>query len=175
MWIFEFSLGVGSTELFGLATSGVLSVLWKTSTSESVLFRAVLPQISPALCTHLSLIDLDSTPSREPQHRLNNAMREVVKKEVLKLLHARIIYLVPHSEWVSPVQIMPKKGCMIVIKNKKNELIPQRTVTGWWICIDYRKLNKATKKDHFPLLFIDEMLEQLANHSFFCFLDEYLG
>jgi hypothetical protein len=43
------------------------------------------------------------------------------------------------------------------------------------MCIDYRKLNKVTKKDHFPLPFIDEMLERLANHSFFYFLDGYLG
>ena len=111
----------------------------------------------------------------EPQRRLNNVMREVVKKEVLKLLHAGIIYPVPHSEWVSPVQVVPKKGGMTVVKNEKNELIPQRTITGWCKCIDYRKLNKATKKNHFPLPFIDEMLVRLANHSFFCFLDGYLG
>ena len=86
-------------------------------------------------------------------------MREVVKKEVIKLLHAEIIYPVPYSEWVSPVQVVPKKGGMTVIRNEKNELIPQRTVTEWCMCIDYRKLNKATKKDHFPLPFIDEMLE----------------
>ena len=61
------------------------------------------------------------------------------------------------------------------MENEKNELIPQRTVTGWQMCIDYRKLNKATRKDHFPLPFIDEMLERLANHSFFCFLDGYSG
>jgi hypothetical protein len=57
-----------------------------------------LKGISPALCTHRIPIDSDSIPSMEPQRRLNNAMREVVKKEVLKLLHARIIYPVPHSE-----------------------------------------------------------------------------
>jgi hypothetical protein len=99
-------------------------------------------------------------------------MREVVRKEVLKLLHVEIIYPVPHSEWVSLVQVVPKKGGITVVKNEKNELIPQRAVTGWH---DYRKLNKATKKDHFPLPFIDEMLERLANHSFFCFLDGYSG
>ena len=75
---------------------------------------------------------------------LNIAMREVVKKEVLKLLHAGIIYPMPYSEWVSPVQVVPKKGGMTMVKNKKDELIPQRTVTGWQMCIDYRKLNNAT-------------------------------
>ena len=102
-------------------------------------------------------------------------MREVVKTEILKVLHAGIIYPVSHSEWVSPVQVVPKKGGMTVVKNSKNELIPQRPVTGWRMCIDYRKLNSATKKDHFPLPFIDEMLERLAKHSFFCFLDGYSG
>jgi hypothetical protein len=43
------------------------------------------------------------------------------------------------------------------------------------MCIDYGKLNKATRKYHFPLPFIDEMLERLANHSFFCFVDGYSG
>ena len=64
-------------------------------------------------------------------------MREVVKKEVLKLLHVRIIYPVPYSEWVSPVQVVPKKGGMTIVKNEMNELIPQRTITGWRMCIDY--------------------------------------
>jgi len=92
-------------------------------------------------------------------------MREVVKKEVLKLLDTGIIYPIPHSEWISPVQVVPKKGGMMVMENSKNELIPQRTVMGRRMCIDYRKLNKVTKKDHFPLPFIDEMLERLAKHS----------
>jgi hypothetical protein len=64
-----------------------------------------------------------------------------------------------HSEWVSPIQVVPNKGGMTIIKNEKNELIPQQTVTGWRMCTGYRKLNKATKKDHFSLPFIDEMLE----------------
>ena len=107
-----------------------------------------LKGISPALCTHRIPLDPEIAPSREPQRRLNNAMREVVKKEVLKLLDARIIYAIPHSEWVSPIQDVPKKGGMTVVENSKNELIPQRTVTGWRMCMDYKKLNKATKKDH---------------------------
>jgi hypothetical protein len=116
-----------------------------------------LKEISLALCTHRIPTNSYILLSREPQRRLNNAMREVVKKDILKLLHARIIYLVPHSEWVSFIQVVPKKGGMTIVKNEKNELIPQRTITGWRICIDYRKLNKATKKDHFALPFIDEM------------------
>ena len=89
-------------------------------------------------------------------------MKEVVRKEVLKWLDAEVAYPISDSKWVSPVQVVPKKGGMTVVKNEKNELIPTRTVTGWRICIDYRKLNKATRKDHFPLPFIDQMLDKLA-------------
>ena len=78
-----------------------------------------LKGISPALCTHHIPTDPDSIPSREPQCMFNNAMREVVKKEVLKLLHVEIIYHVPHSEWVSPIQVVPKKGDMTVVKIKR--------------------------------------------------------
>jgi hypothetical protein len=83
-----------------------------------------LKGICPALCTHRIPTDPTYPPSREPQRRLNNAIREVVKKEVLKLLHAGIIYHVPHSEWVSLIQVVPKKGGMTVVKNEKDELIP---------------------------------------------------
>jgi hypothetical protein len=76
---------------------------------------------------------------------------------------------------VKPVHYVLKKGGLTVVKNEKNELIPQKTVTGRRMCIDYRKLNIATKKHHFPLPFIDEMLERLANHAYFCFLDGYSG
>ena len=61
------------------------------------------------------------------------------------------------------------------MQNEKNELVPMRLQTGWRICIDFRKLNAATRKDHFPLPFIDQMLERLAGNDFFCFLDGYSG
>uniref|UniRef100_UPI001C3D2ECA reverse transcriptase family protein n=1 Tax=Picosynechococcus sp. (strain ATCC 27264 / PCC 7002 / PR-6) TaxID=32049 RepID=UPI001C3D2ECA len=64
---------------------------------------------------------------------------------------------------------------MTVVPNKNNELIPTRTVTGWRIYMDYRKLNAATKKDHFPLPFIDQMLDRLEGNEFFCLLDGYSG
>jgi hypothetical protein len=86
-------------------------------------------------------------------------MREVVKKEVLNLVKVGVIYPVSNTEWVSLVQVVPQKGGMTVIRNEKNEFIPQRTVTGWRMCIDYWKLNKATRKDHFLLPFTDKMLE----------------
>ena len=62
---------------------------------------------------------------------------------------------------------------MTVIKKDNNEIISIRTVTGWRVCIDYRKLNKVTRKDHFPLPFIDQMLDRLAGHPYYCFLDGY--
>ena len=102
-------------------------------------------------------------------------MMEVVKKEILKLLNVGIIYPISDSKWVSPVQVVPKKSGITVVKNEENELVPTRVQTGWRVCIDYRKLNAATRKDHFPLPFIDQMLERLSGHSHYCFLDGYSG
>ncbi|GKC80303.1 reverse transcriptase domain-containing protein [Tanacetum coccineum] len=79
------------------------------------------------------------------------------------------------SPWVSPVHCVPKKGSFTVVKNDENELIPTRLVTGWRVCIDYRKLNEATRKDHFPLPFMDQMLERLAGNEYYCFLDGFSG
>ena len=98
-----------------------------------------------------------------------------MKKEVLKWLNAGFIYAISYSPWVSPVHVVPKKGGMMVIRNQKNELITTRTVTRWRVCIDYRKLNTATRKDHYSLPFIDQMLDKLAGYSHYCFLDGYYG
>ena len=102
-------------------------------------------------------------------------MKEVVRKEVLKWLDAGIIYPISDSSWVSHVQVVPKKGGTTVVINKKNELLPTRTVTRWMICIYYRRSNKVTRKDHFPLPFIDHMLDRLVGNEYFCFLDGYSG
>ncbi|KAL4367552.1 hypothetical protein GQ457_05G021450 [Hibiscus cannabinus] len=131
--------------------------------------------ISPTICMHKILLDDNHKPTVDAQRRLNQAMKDVVRKEILKWLDACIIYPISDSECVSPVQCVPKKGGITVISNEKNELIPTRTVTGWRICMDYRKLNKATRKDHFPLPFIDQMLDRLAGKQFYCFLDGYSG
>ena len=93
----------------------------------------------------------------------------------MKLLDTRIIYSIPDSRWVSPLHIVPKKSGVTVVKNDKNEMVAQRLQSGWRVCVDYRKLNAVTKKDHFPLPFIDTVLERLAGHQFYCFLDGYSG
>ena len=100
-------------------------------------------------------------------------MKEVVRKEVLKWLNASFIYAILNSHWVSPIHVVPKKGGFTVIRNEKNEFILTRTVTGWRVCIDYIKLNNATKKDHYPLPFIDQMLYRLAGNLNYYFLDGY--
>ena len=87
-------------------------------------------------------------------------MKKVVRKEVLKWLNPCFIYAILDSSWVSPVHVVPIKGGFTVIRKEENELIPTRTVTGWRVCIDYKKLNFATRKDHFPLPFIDQMLDR---------------
>eukprot|EP00253_Pinus_taeda_P025341 PITA_25341 len=93
--------------------------------------------ISPELCTHRIYIKEGSRPVCQPQRQVNPNLREIVKEELQKLLNAGFIYPISDSEWVSPLVIVPKK-------NGK-----------WRVCVDYRALNKATQKDHFPLPFID--------------------
>ena len=131
--------------------------------------------ISPLICTHKIYLEDNAKPSREMQHRLNPNMKEVVKAEVLKLLDVEIIYPISDSNWVSPTQVVPKKSGVTVVKNANDELIPTRVTTGWRVCIDYRKLNSVTRKDHFPLPFMDQILERVAGHNFYCFLDGYSG
>ncbi|KAL4368063.1 hypothetical protein GQ457_05G015080 [Hibiscus cannabinus] len=118
---------------------------------------ADLKGISPTICMHKILLEDCHGNSIEPQRRLNPVMKNVVMKEIIKWLDAGVIYPISNSSWVSPVQCVPKKGGTTVVTNEENELLTTRTVTGWRICMDYRKLNKATKKDHFPLPFIDQM------------------
>ena len=102
-------------------------------------------------------------------------MKEVVRKEVLKWLDVGVIYPISDSAWVSPVQVVPKKEGTTVIKTENNTLLHSRTVIGWRICIDYQKLNKAIRKDHFPLSFLDQMLDRLVGHEYYYLLDGYSG
>ncbi|RVX04797.1 Transposon Ty3-I Gag-Pol polyprotein [Vitis vinifera] len=102
-------------------------------------------------------------------------MQEVVRAEVLKLLQAGIIYPISDSTWVSPTQVVPKKSGITVVKGENGDEVSTRLTTGWRVCIDYRKLNTVTRKDHFPLSFMDQVLERVSGHPFYCFLDGYSG
>ena len=132
-----------------------------------------LKGISPAICTHHIYLEEEAKPVRHPQRRLNPHMQEVVRAEVLKLLQAGIIYPISDSTWVSPTQVVPKKSGVITVHNEKGEEVPNRLTTGWRVYIDYRRLNEVIRKDHFPLPFIDQLLERISGHPFYCFLDGY--
>nr|GEZ35444.1 reverse transcriptase domain-containing protein [Tanacetum cinerariifolium] len=131
--------------------------------------------INLEFCTHKILMEEDYKPAVQHQRQVNPKSHDVIKKEVEKLLDAGLIYPISDSPWVSPVHCVPKKGGFTVVENEENEFIPTRLVTGWRVCIDYRKLNEATRKDHFPLPFMDQMLERLAGNEYYCFLDGFFG
>ncbi|GKB87985.1 reverse transcriptase domain-containing protein [Tanacetum coccineum] len=126
-------------------------------------------------CTHNILMEEDYKLAVQHQRWVNPKIHNVIKKEVEKLLDAGLIYPISDSPWVSPVHCVPKKGGFTIVENDENELIPTRLVTGWHVCIDYRKLNEATRKDHFPLPFMNQMLERLARNEYYCFLDGFSG
>ncbi|GJR44007.1 reverse transcriptase domain-containing protein [Tanacetum coccineum] len=132
--------------------------------------------IDPRFCTHSNYLKWKMIITYgSKSRRIRPKIHEVIKKEVLKLLDAGMIYPISDSPWVSLVHCVPKKGGITVVDNEENELIPTRLVTGCRVCIDYRKLNEATRKDHFPLPFMDQMIERLAGNEFYCFLDGFLG
>ncbi|GJT64676.1 reverse transcriptase domain-containing protein [Tanacetum coccineum] len=154
------------TALIKVLKSHKHAIAWKISDIKG---------IDPQFCTHKILMEENAKPVVQHQRRVNPKIHEVIKQEVIKLLDAGLIYPISDSPWVSPVHCVPKKGGITVVKNEENELIPTRLVTGWRVCIDYRKLNDATRKDHFPLPFMDQMLERLAENEYYCFLDGFSG
>ncbi|CAM8943461.1 unnamed protein product [Rhodiola kirilowii] len=100
---------------------------------------------------------------------------EIVQKEIQKLLDLDVIYPISDSQWVSPVHVVPKKTGFTVEEDTEGKMVTTRVKNGWRMCIDYRKLNAVTRKDHFPLPFIDQMLDRLAGKPYFCFLDGFSG
>nr|GEV96861.1 reverse transcriptase domain-containing protein [Tanacetum cinerariifolium] len=117
----------------------------------------------------------DEEKSALIKRRVNPKIHDVIKKEVEKLLDAGLIYPISDSPWVILVHCVPKKCGFSVVKNEENELIPTRLITGWWVCIYYHKLNESTRKDHFSLPVMDQMLKRLAGNEFYCFLDGFFG
>ncbi|GKA06211.1 reverse transcriptase domain-containing protein [Tanacetum coccineum] len=154
------------TALIKVLKSRKQAIAWKLSDIKG---------INPEFCSHKILIEEDYEPAVQHRRRVNPKIHDAIKKEVKKLLDAGLIYPISDSPWVSPVHCVPKKGGMTVVTNDENELVPTRLVTGWRVCINYRKLNEATRKDHFPLSFMDQMLERLAGNEYYCFLDGFSG
>ncbi|GKE65208.1 reverse transcriptase domain-containing protein, partial [Tanacetum coccineum] len=138
-----------SSQLFKEEKDKLVSILKKHKQAFS--WKMIdIPGICPSFCKHkIQLLD-DKKLVIQKQRRLNLNMQEVVKKEIVKLLD-------------------------IIVTNENDELVPTRTVKGWRVCIDYHKLNEETIKDHFPLPFMDQMLERLAGNKYFCFLDGFSG
>nr|GEV01817.1 reverse transcriptase domain-containing protein [Tanacetum cinerariifolium] len=152
------------TALITVLKSHKRAIAWKPSDIKG---------IDPEFCTHKILIEEDFKPAVQHQRRVNPKIHDVIKNEVLKLLDVGFIYPISNSHWVSLVHCVSKKGGFTVVENEENELILTRLVTGWRVCIDYRKLNEATRKDHFPLPFMDQMLERLAGNEYYCFLNGF--
>nr|GEZ48922.1 reverse transcriptase domain-containing protein [Tanacetum cinerariifolium] len=142
--------------LINVMKSHKRAIAWKLSDIQG---------INPEFYTHKILMEEDYKPAMQHQRRVNPKIHDVIKKEVEQLLDAKLIYPIFDSPWVSPVHCVPKKGGFTVVENEENKLIPIRLVTGWRVCIDHRKLNEATHKDHFPLPFMDQMLDRLKGNE----------
>ncbi|GJX57550.1 reverse transcriptase domain-containing protein [Tanacetum coccineum] len=128
--------------------------------------------IDPEFCSHKILLEDDYEPSVQHQRRVNPKIHDVIKKEVEKLLDAGLIYPISDSPWVSPVHCVPKKGGIRVSTKKMSWCLKIKSQDLHRLS---KILNEATCKDHFPLPFMDQMLERLAGNEFYCFLDGFSG
>nr|GEW21183.1 hypothetical protein [Tanacetum cinerariifolium] len=142
--------------LINVLKSHKRAIAWKISNIKG---------IDPRFYTYKILMKEYYKVAVQSQRSVNSKIHDIIKKEVIKLLDADMIYPISDSPWVSPIYCVPKKRGMTVVANENNELILTRLVTGWRVCIDYRKLNDATWKDHFPLPSMDQMLERLPGHK----------
>ncbi|GJT34699.1 hypothetical protein Tco_0925118 [Tanacetum coccineum] len=148
------------TALIKVLKSRKRAITWKLSDIKG---------INPEFCSHKILMEEEYEPAVQHQRRVNPKIHDVIKKEVEKLLDVGLIYPISDSPWVSPVHCVPKKGGMTVMTNDENELVPTRLVTGWRVCIDYRKLNEATRKDHFLLLYVHYSCHKLFDIWYWSF------
>nr|GEW65714.1 reverse transcriptase domain-containing protein [Tanacetum cinerariifolium] len=154
------------TALITVLKSHKRAIAWKLSEIKG---------IDPGFCTHKILMEEDFEPVVQNQRRVNPKIHDVIKKKVLKLLDAGLIYPNSDSPWVSPVHCILKKGGFIAVENEENELIPTCLVTGWRVCINYCKLNEATRKDYFPLPFHGSNAREISGNQYYCFLDGFFG
>nr|GFB57233.1 reverse transcriptase domain-containing protein [Tanacetum cinerariifolium] len=118
------------TDLINVLKTRKKAIAWKLTDIKG---------IDPEFCSHKILLEEEHSPKVQSQRKVNLKIHDVIKKEVEKLLDAGLIYPISDRPWVSPIHYVPKKGGMTVIKNDENELVPTHLVTGWRVCIDYRK------------------------------------
>ena len=117
----------------------------------------------------------DVEPIVDTHKRVHPRMKDVVRKEVIRLLESGVIYPISDSKWVIPIHSIPKHGGITTIQNDKDEVLPSRTITEYKMCVDFRKLNKITIKEHQPLPFMERIIERIASNSYYCLLDAYSG
>ncbi|KAK1697384.1 hypothetical protein QYE76_014081 [Lolium multiflorum] len=173
MWLFSWLIEKLFLQL-------VLFEMWKfyvqhLENSESEAFRKERDELEeiflrqPILKHDLPVEDLGTTPppKEDPVFDLkplpdNLKYAHIDDKKIYLVIISSKLSEIEEERWVSPVHCVPKKGGMTVVPNDNDELIPQRVVVGYRMCIDFRKVNKVTKKDHYPLPFIDQMLERCS-------------
>ena len=114
-------------------------------------------------------------PIVDTQKCVHPRMKDVVRKEVIRLLESGVIYPISDSKWVNPVHSIPKYGGITTIQNDKDEVLPTRTITEYKICVDFRKLNNITIKEHQPLPFMEQIIDRITSNSYYCLLDAYSG
>ncbi|XP_024178805.1 uncharacterized protein LOC112184801 [Rosa chinensis] len=126
--------------------------------------------ISPTMCMHRIHLEDNMKPTRDAQRRLNPPMKEVVRSEILKLLDVGVIYPISDSQWVSPVQVVPKKSGITVVKNEKDELVPTRMTTG--IEVDKAKMDLITNLP--PPTTVKGVRSFLGHAGFYrCFMKDF--
>ena len=116
-----------------------------------------LKGIPSTLAEHTIHLVPNATPVQQRRYRMNPNYAERVKAELDKLLKAKFISPVDAAPWLSPMVIIPKKNGTLRI------------------CVDFRKLNAATKKDHYPLPYMEEIIDEVAGHEMYSFLDCFSG
>ncbi|RVX06325.1 Retrovirus-related Pol polyprotein from transposon 412 [Vitis vinifera] len=158
--------------------NGLMQLTFGNMTLDLNIFYMSKKQITPEeeegpeeLCIIDTLVEEHCKANSSTSKKIESSSTRGVRAEVLKLLQVGIIYPISDSPWVSPTQVVPKKSGITVVQNEKGEEVTTRLTSGWRVCIDYRKLNAVTRKDHFPLPFIDQVLERVSGHPFYCFLD----
>ena len=108
------------------------------------------------ICHHLNA-NPSVIPRKQPSQRSSKDHSDTVKDEVMKLKQARAIKEVFYPEWLANTMVVKKK-------NGK-----------WRVCVDFTDLNKACPKDHFPMPWIDQLVDAAEGHPRVSFLDAFQG